>query len=363
VKIDELWPKIRANIINSPRKQASTIEILRDHIDENQDKSMDAAFLARKHYFQVLINEMYLGNEREWLHKVDPVVYVVSEFTYAGKPQTVPFLVGPSLLKEKGIPDKYASGMVIRNTSVSGLHPYRGGGLTLTISFCEARGDNLLRPLLQVIESTAKALDFSPILSPYTKIAEVLMSGFESLFNAGGLSPFAGLRDSFGPNINVFFRPAYFAIIDEEKVDQSKLWVKEKQLMKGSSLATATPYRDADFVLYSFVSPTNNERDDLDNLPFNPLWQRVRGEAKSPIDDPNYKNARILMANLDQEVSLSPDLTEAQAESLVTEYYDRIHADHELAKRRGAMGEEKDTSDEGRRRDEARKRALKNLLG
>ncbi len=335
----QLWNRVSAALKSSPRQPPSAITIARDHIDENLGGALNYSFREGQHYFQVLVNEMYLTDSRRWFTQIDPVIYAVAEFTYAGKPEIAPFLVGPNLLKEKGVPDQYGKqGMILRNTRVSGLHPYRGGGLTLTIVLCEAPVGNAIRSLLRVIEGTAGALDFSPVLAPYTKVASVLMDGFDALLGSTGVTPLAGFRDSFGPNYNIPFRPAYFALVDEPDVDPAELWVCNKQLMKGATLGTAKPYRDSDFVLYSIAGTADNLRDDTETLPFNALWDGVKKEAASPVDDPNYKNAKIQMITLYQNIVLSPDLTEPHADALADQYRGRMESIHKRAVAMGMMG-------------------------
>jgi hypothetical protein len=353
------WKTIDSRILNSPRASPSVITIPRDHIDRNRDGSLNGAFRKDHHYFHVMVNEMYLSQARKWFNTIDPVVYVVAEFTYQGKRQIAPYLVGPGLLKERGVPDRVAHGTMLRNTSVAGPYPYRGGGLTLSVVLCEAQNQNVIKPLLKILESTAGALGFSLALGPYVKVASILMDGFEALMNSGGATPLAGLRDSYGPNFGTPFRPAYFALIDEPAVDLKTLWVRENQLVRGTSLEAAEPYRGADFVLYSIGTPDNNTRDDVEELPFNELWNRVKQEAASPVKDPNFKNAVQLMVTLYQSIVLSPDLTEGHADNLAEEYNTRmrkIHADAEGMWGHLEGGEEGDETKQ--RMDRARKMAL-----
>ena len=198
----QLWNRVSAALKSSPRQPPSAITIARDHIDENLGGALNYSFREGQHYFQVLVNEMYLTDSRRWFTQIDPVIYAVAEFTYAGKPEIAPFLVGPNLLKEKGVPDQYGKqGMILRNTRVSGLHPYRGGGLTLTIVLCEAPVGNAIRSLLRVVESTAGALDFSPVLAPYTKVASILMDGFDALLGSTGSHPPGGLSGFVRPQL------------------------------------------------------------------------------------------------------------------------------------------------------------------
>ena len=84
-----------------------------------------AVFQSDQHYFQVRINEMYLKYSRNWFSRYDPMVFVVSEFTYDKKAEAVPFVVGQQMMEkfEKNTP----TGMIFSDTRVAGVHPYRGG--------------------------------------------------------------------------------------------------------------------------------------------------------------------------------------------------------------------------------------------
>lgn len=328
-----LWNQVHDRISHSTRQPPSTITIPRERV--SQSLPLGAAFVRDQNYFQVLINEMYLVDQRKWFDVIDPMVFVASEFTYDKKVQTVPFMVGPSLMEQHGR-EKTPSGMVFSDTSVSGLFPYRGGGLTLTVVLCQVQVDNYARRLLRVVESVAKSLDFSPVLSPYTKMADVVLEGFTALLEGGATTPLVGLRHQFSPNASIPFEPGYFVLIDKPDVNPDTLWVKDRRLMKGPSEAEATPYREADYVLYSVVGPADNKRDDLDTLPFSDMWDLVRKEALVPKEQ-NFDNARLIMASLYQKVALSPDLTQAQADELAEEYNSRMRTLHQksvdLAKR------------------------------
>jgi hypothetical protein len=216
--------------------------------------------------------------------------------------------------------------------------------------------------LLNVIERISGVLNFSPALAPYMNVASVLMEGFETFFNAGGVEPLVGLRDSFGPNLNIPFQPGYFALIDAPDVDEKTLYVQKNQLMSGNSLESAKPFRAADYVLYSIIGPEQDRRDDIDTLPFNDLWHKVRIEAASPVDDPNYKNARLQMATLYEMMIASPDLTEPHAFDLTDDYVELMETIHKKAKKIGlkAGGEPKTEQERAakERQDNTRRRAL-----
>ena len=247
---ETIWDRVNG-IIKSRRDVPSCITILRDHIDENRDGALNVPFAKDQNYFQILINEMFLGNQREWFNKVDPLVYAYAEFIYDGQSHAVPFLVGPNILKQRGVSDQFLGGLIFRNTDIAGINPYRGGALVLSVVLCQAKGDNLLRPLIKLVESTAGALDFSPAIGVYVKVAKLLMDGFDQLFQTGMVTPLVGLRDLLGPRMGAPFQPGYFALIDKPGVGAESLWIRDRQLVAGPDLQSAKPYREADFVLYS----------------------------------------------------------------------------------------------------------------
>ena len=357
-----LWGQIRQKINDGirggQRQLPSTLTIPRDHIDVTADAEFDVTFRKDQHYFQVVVNEMYLSRTRFFFNPIDPLVYALSEFTYEGKKIIVPLLVGPAMLEKKGVPDGYADGVIYRNVSVSGLHPYRGGGLSLLIVLLEAHGDSVLRPLLNLVESVSSVLDFSPVLSPYIKVADLVMDGFNSLWDAGGVQPVVGLYDSYGPSHKTRFQPSYFALIDKPDIDPQSLWVKDRELKIGPNMKAAKPFRDADYVLYSFNTPQDNLRDDLDTLHYADLWKKIQSEAASPIDDPNYKNTRALFSTLYQEIAVSPDLTWDQADQVADQNFQRMEKIHTKAKTYAPQAGEEDLTSEEKRAQDARSKAL-----
>ena len=73
-----------------------------------------------QHYFQIRINELFLKNKRNWYKEYAPMVFVVLEFTYDGKEESVPFVVGPQIMDKFG--QSLPEDMVFLNTRVGGLY-------------------------------------------------------------------------------------------------------------------------------------------------------------------------------------------------------------------------------------------------
>lgn len=322
-----LWNSLKA----APTVQPSRITIPADHLDSAADAS--SSFQPNAHYFQVRVNEMYLTYSREWFSTYDPMVFVVSEFTYDKHSEAVPFVVGPALMEKFG--QKTPEGMIFANTRVAGLHPYRGGRLSLSVMLCRVKRTDYLRRLLQVVENAADALDFSTALSSYVKIAGAVVDGVESLFALGDTDALIGLRTEFDPDAGDTLRPTFYALINAPNVAADKLWVRDNKLYQGESLATARPYRAADYVLYSVIQSA--ERSDETTLPFYPVWERLLGLAAQP-DDNSWARAKADLVSLRQTMLLSPDLTPAQADALFDHYLQRVKDEHDKAKEIADLG-------------------------
>ena len=321
-----------------------------EHV-KNDGEELDATLQKDVDYFQVLVNEMYLTYARKWFSTYDPMVLVVSDFIYDKEQTSVPFVVGPVLMEK--YMEKVPQGMVFSDTRVAGLHPYRGGSLALAVVLCSIQRDNYARKLLELVEGAANVLDFSTVLSTYMKVANVILDGVEALLGLNSTTPVVGLRKQFNPGAGGV-RPGYFALINasEGAIKEEDLWVRDRKLLYGSKFETARPFRDADYVLYSITKTP--KRDDLSTLPFYPLWERVRKEAMIPKEDP-YLNAKANMTILAQDMMLSPDLTEEQANDLADEYSERMKTLHDSAVKRAqrAPGEEVEPSELDRVRSKA----------
>jgi hypothetical protein len=264
------------------------------------------------------------------------MVFVVSEFKYDKEDQAVPFVVGPMMMEQFG--KKIPEHMVFSNTRVAGLHPYQGGRLALSVVLYRVQQTNYAKKLLQVVESAASALDFATALSTYLKVANVVLDGVEALLGLNAIDPLIGFRCEFDRDAGDQFEPSYFALINvsEEKLKIDKLWVRKNRLVFGEDLATAKPFRDVDFVLYSTTQTT--ERSDLTTLPFYPSYERViRNAIRSNTED-SWKVTKALMAELAETLRFSPDLTPEQSRELRVKYKQEMVQEHEKAVEEAHLG-------------------------
>jgi len=314
----ERWQRVWSSIREGEAHIPARVAIPADHVawpSEEQSKP----FVKDEHYFLVRVNQLYLTYSRKWFQAYDPMVLVVSEFTYDTQEQAVPFVVGPSLLEGRG--HEAPKGMVFSDTRVAGLHPWRGGRLSLSVVLSQVERENYAADFLKILESTVGVLDFATALTAYVKVAGVALDGVKMLFEmGGGTKSLVGYRIEYD-DAAAEITPGFFALIDAEDVDLDKLWVRGNELHVGESLETSKPYRDADFVLYSILQAA--ARNDERILPFYPLVTRVETGATST-QKADWKRAKGDMASLWQTLILSPDLTRPQSKALANQYRARL---------------------------------------
>jgi len=315
--LTEIWKKISTTGAFRPARiaiQQKNIKRSLFHIE---------AFERHKHYFEVVVNEMYLSYERKWFKTYDPLVFVTSEFLYKGEMVEIPFLVGPQMLKNKM--GSEAKGMIFENTLVAGLHPYRGGNFIISIMLGRMVTNNYLKKVISILEDASGTYPgaFAKSIDPYIKVAKIIVKGLEDLFDSADIESLIGHSNSFLTSSNNEFKPGFFALInkDENEVNPDEFFVIDKKLHFGSTLDTAKPYREDDYVLYSIVSSV--ERNDVELLPFYDQFtslQKIISDMGIQIgdDEKNILNGKLF--SLIDTVRMSPDVVREQVEQIILEF-------------------------------------------
>jgi hypothetical protein len=336
---DNFWDKAK----HSPTILPTRHSIPSEHVD----KQIGGAFKRDQHYFSITVNRTFLKYDQQFWATFAPMALAVSEFQYDGKDTVVPFVVGPSLLEKDRI-ELPKKGFMFLDTMVAGPHPYKGGGLKLTLILYRVKRTDLVRKLLKVIENVASALDLSQTLAAYLKLANVLVNTVEDVLGLDSDNqPIVGLRQEFAAGD---FKPGYYTLIDDDKIDPSKLWVRDNDLLYGEA-PNPSKFADSNFVLYSIRQTI--ERDDYEALsPIGEMWKQVRREA-TLTKDGAWENAKAAMSTLYQAMVLSPDLTEDHANRLDDDFVARMRRMHERALENvshGEASEEIDPFDKVRRK-------------
>ncbi len=289
-----------------------------------------APFLPRQHYMQILVNDMYLAREREWWVRYAPVALVAPTYLYEHEDKTVPVVIGPALFQQ--FSQDVGSGTIIRNAPASGMHPYQGGAVTLTVIFSKVEKQDNAGRVLDVLEKFADiASPAAPTIpfSSYLKIAGSVMDGMRILLNLPKTQPLLAYRETINPQLDrrdQALVPTHLALIDAPALsaaEKAKFWVKEGQLCYGEAEAGAAPYRKSDFVLLEIAQ--GSRRTDESRLAFYPLWEETRRLGlQSARQDGFWAEAKSHFNTLKVAVYESPDLTEPDVDRLIQGFFDEM---------------------------------------
>ena len=241
----EIWDWIR-------RRQT----VVPSHAEIRAPRLLDQAIgadpiIPQRHYFAVVVDEIFLSESRKWHREFDPMVFAITEFVYDGKFVTLPFVIGPRLLGKNAT--VVPQGMIYQRTRVAGIHPFRGGRVISTVVLCQVRRVDYAKRLLSLVESVATSVPFAGDLRTYTRFSDSVLDGVDALFGVGETDPLVGIRQEFDHDLGSPIRPAYFVLIDgpESSFPPDRFWVRDGGLWIGNKRDEIQPFREASYVLFS----------------------------------------------------------------------------------------------------------------
>lgn len=336
------WLAVLSHIASGSTDRIRSIPIPWDRVIESGEQV--PRFEPGKHYFSVVINELFLANSRQWWNLYDPMALVLSEFTYGGQRSVVPYVVGPSMLKDKV--QQVPNGMTITDTQVAGIHPYVGGKFALTVILAQVKRDSYSKRLLSVVENISAAFPIGPALQPHLKVAGAIMDGVESLFGMEDTKPIMGHRFEFNDGVTPWLTPGFFALIDadEQTIDRAKLSVLRGRLRNGRT-ENAPAYSDHDYLLYSLSCL--EQRNDVSELPFHQIFFTALQNAGS-LEEGAWDRAKANLVTLFQALLVSPDLTWAQAQRLIEGYRSKLLETRDKVRSFSELAAASEVSDDGR---------------
>jgi hypothetical protein len=154
--------------------------------------------------FTLRLNEMYLAENRQWWVTFDPLVVIVSEFTYGGENIAVPCIVGPGLIPDPQNAGASKYGTVLEDTLIAGPHPYRGGDVVISVRFYRVQRDNFVRSVLRTVEALSKLSANLYQLETSAAVGGAILTSIEGLL---GLSTTVCLAAYRGSLVRSLTRP------------------------------------------------------------------------------------------------------------------------------------------------------------
>ena len=231
---------------------------------------------------------------------------------------SVPFVVGPSLLK-KIEQIEGNENVRYRNTRVVGPTPYLGDQVSLFTGLFRMKSKDWALQAIGLLETVAKTFD-STKLSSYMNIARPLTEGIESFLGMGdNMQLRIGHRTEFsdptGGSVDAFV-PGYWLMLrqKESEINKSDFWVKEGELFHGSNKNNMVPYTGSDYILYKIQKLQH--RNDYSTFDFHKEWKNVQQGIWADNKQSATTAYHVLISNLRQ----SSDLIDTQKNQLQAYY-------------------------------------------
>jgi hypothetical protein len=311
-----------------------------DHVLDLAQKPKPEPFVQNEHYFVLRVHQAYLAAARQWFTTYDPMLFALTEFTYDGGRAREPFLVSPDTFYRSaghGVP----AGMSFNDVRATGLRPYRGNTVNVTLVLYRNKVSDMARRLLGIAERCLAVPQLSAAAGPYVAIAETGLDVLESILGLDDTVPLLGTWQCFDPLDS--FRPGWFVLCESAELRPEDVWVRGNRLWQGPDPGRLTKVERTDFVLCSLGQARTLS--DAEQLPVvREMWQPVRRYAAMGNTD-SLHVAKALMAAFTYAVTQSADLLLREANELVAKYTMAMKGLHDQAMATSMLGPGKQAAD------------------
>lgn len=290
------------------------------------ERGVPGPFEAKKHYFTIRVNEMYIHQSRKWFSELEPMVVCLTEYSYDGSFVGNPMIVGSNMLKNKMKGD--GKGFCFRDTRVAGIHPYAGGRMILSIGLYENEIDNYLRKSIKFLESISSVFNshVTIFLKNITKASQVIMDGVDELLESKKTKPLFGLRKEFDPAVGEEFTAGYYVLLNklDKEMTGGDFYVDDQNKLKYIIDGKKQDFRETEYILFSFIKTDQRSDDSL--LPLYKNYGAILDFAKehTTIGDQEKEKIKDMLRVLNFDMAKSPDITEADAQRFMKAYITKI---------------------------------------
>ncbi|GGC65444.1 hypothetical protein [Undibacterium terreum] len=295
------------------------------------EMSAGAPIKRNEAYFEVRLNQMCLANNVKWFSVYDPLVVITVGFDYGGKSIEVPAVLGPGIIQkhlDSGAPQ---FGTVLSDLKVIGPHPYRGSGISISISFYRVERMNYTRSLLKVIERLSGIIGMGQIAT-LASTGGALLDGLEGLLGGGATVCMAAYKFNLPPP-NYPLQTGYTALIVPPVPDNlDTLLVRDSRLLQKEG-GEERPFAGSDFVLISVAGMQRRENEQFFSA------YDLKEQALSIISEgeASRKRAKAIMLSAFQQLRGSDDFTKLEADLLFEEWLQEFDKEVSRYSRANAM--------------------------
>jgi hypothetical protein len=288
-------------------------------------------------YFGIRLAGLHLTHARRYAKEQLPLCVCMSEFSRAGEQRTVPFSVGPGIIRDRlqnaGVRDAEGADQAwieLRDITVVRPTPVSNSNLSLFVGLYSVPGDDLVRTLLNVVGDLGGSLG-AAALGPAVKVAESVYGGFSSLLR---MEPVKPKVEALNGRALAQTGSGYLLVgnADAAALDGRALSVRRGALCEGDGKEIVT---DFDYCLIAIERHASLVEQAAGLAPelFGETWR----DTLTALAEGNSEAAARMRERLLSAILSTPDLIEADRDLLVAGYLALYHKRAEqLAGARGA---------------------------
>jgi hypothetical protein len=276
-------------------------------------------FIPGMCYFGVRLAGLHLTKARRYSRQQLPLCVCLAEFGSPGSTQTVPFSIGPDIIRKRlvkaGVRETEGvdhAWIEMRDITILHPTPVRNSNLSLFVGLYAVPGDDLVKTLLNVLGDLGCSLGLLPG-GPAVKMAKAVYCGFSSLLGLDSVQPQAealngrALPDTGSGYLLVGNAPA-------DAIEKRNLTVRRGTLYEGDGTQVVT---DFDYCLVAIEHyPTLVEGTGLAPDLFDEHWRDV----VSALNEGFSEAATKARAKLVGAILTAPHITEADRDLLMSSY-------------------------------------------
>jgi hypothetical protein len=269
-------------------------------------------------YFGVRLSGLQLVNARELFTQQLPLCVCLTEFMNGGQRRTVPFSIGPDVIRQKmkaaGATDAAKPAWVeLRDLTVVRPTPVNDTNLSLYTGLFSVPGDDFVKTLLNVVGTVGTALG-QPAVGAGLKVAETIYDSFGSLL---GFNQVKQVIAALIGNALTDTGSGYLLIanVAPEAFDLKRGRVVNGRLCWPGDVKQGQPVVEFDHALLALerFETAIEKGTGLASALFEEPWVAVRRAG-------NEKAANEALDNLRDAISASPDITESDRLTLLPAY-------------------------------------------
>jgi len=177
--------------VKAAKTERQVADMLSDKSGVSEDKFPSrvdgSAFIPGVSYFGIRLSGLHMVDARRFATQQLPLCVCLAEFEHAGLRRTIPFSIGPDVIRQKlraaGIKDEdqaRPAWIELRDLTVVRPTPVNEANLSLYAGLFSVPGNDLVKTLLNVVGTVGSALG-QPMAGAGVKVAETVYNSFGSL--------------------------------------------------------------------------------------------------------------------------------------------------------------------------------------